>query len=170
MGVESLSTRPPRVVISNAETAEDLSAQYNPEEIKEKIKVNYKELEVLGLSHKPLQYQNTDNYQATFTLGFDALSQYAGSSDTARARRFLMSLCYPRKSAQDVPSGAPPRVLFSWPQLISLTCVIDTLDFSHKRFNNQMKSVLWTVDVTIKETRLVRLYSEDVLVFGTLRS
>lgn len=168
MAESDYAKRPPRVTFSNVETARDCTAQFNPEEVRERIKVNYKDLEVLGLSHKPSQYLNTDNWSSSFTLGFDALSQYEGS--VAHARLFLMSLCYPRRTAQTVAGGAPPRVLFSWPNLLSVTCKIDELDFTHKRFNSRMQSVLWTVDVKVSEGRLVRLYSEDVLAYGTIRS
>lgn len=172
MGAESFARRPPRVTFTNVETGKDCTAQFNPEEVKEKVKANYKGLDVLGMSHKPLQYINTENYVATFTLGFDALSVYEGTSgnNAYSARLFLMSLCYPRRAAQGVPDGAPPRVLFSWPNLLSLTCVVTDLDFTHKRFNSALQSVWWTVDVRIEETRLVRLHSEDVLAYGTLRS
>lgn len=166
--MEDMAKRPPRVTFSNVETAQDCTAQFNPDEVKERIKVNYKDLEVLGHSHKPRQYLNTDNWSGSFTLGFDALSQYEGS--VHRSRLFLMSLCYPRRGAASVLDGAPPRVLFSWPNLLSLTCVIDELDFTHKRFSSTMRNTLWTVDVKITEVRDVRLHSEDVLAFGTLRS
>ena len=48
-----------------------------------------------------------------------------------RARRFLQSLCYPRRGAEDVVGGGPPRALFVWPGVISLTCVLTALSFKY---------------------------------------
>ncbi len=169
--------RPARVTITNVESANAISAQYNPDEIGEKLGVAWNALEMQGLSHQPKQYKYTKNLELDFELGFDALSTapidvlpIAKSDNTDYARRFLHSLCYPRRGAGSVAAGQPPRVLFTWPTLFSLTCGIDSLDFKHKRFTWTMKDVLWTVRVTVSEWRVTRLYSEDVLEHGTIRS
>ncbi|HTJ80540.1 MAG TPA: hypothetical protein VL400_02420, partial [Polyangiaceae bacterium] len=98
------------MTISNVDTGESVSAQFNPEEVSEKLTVNYKDLEIMGFSHKPQQYQNTSNLALSFTLGFDALSVDGGS--VQRTRLFLHSLCYSRRGAsEDVVGGGPPKVV-----------------------------------------------------------
>lgn len=165
---ESLETRPARVTIASVDTGQSVDAQYNPDEVSEKIGVNYKELDIMGMSHKPLQYLSTDNLVVTFELGFDVMTR---DGDKAfLTRNFLQSLCYSKRGAQDVIGGGPTKVLFSWPNLFSLTCVVIGLDFKHKRFFNSMQSTMFTCGVTLKELRIARLYAEDVLANGTLRS
>lgn len=175
---------PDRMTLTNVQTGDAMTAQFNPDEVKEKLVVNYKDLEILGLSHRPKQYQNTSNLALSYELGFDGLStrgiEISGvsfsktfqSQVTAinQARAFLMSLCYAPKGAQTVVGGGPPQVLFTWPNLYSLVCVITGLDFTHKRFARKLPSVLFTVCVTIEEIRTVRLFSEDLLANATIRS
>jgi hypothetical protein len=168
MAGEGLTNRPPRVTIANVDTGRTVDAQFNPDEVKEKLGVNYNALEIMGLSHKPMQYKNTSNLQLTFELGFNALA--TDGDRVFDTRKFLHSLCYAKRGAGDVIGGGPPKVLFSWPNLYSLTCVITNLDFTHKRFNQAMRNVVFTCAVTIEEARTTRLTSEDVLSYGTLRS
>lgn len=168
MAGESLQMRPSRVSIASVDTGQSVDAQFNPDEIEEKLGVNWKELDILGMSHKPLQYLNTDNLVLTFELGFNAMT--TDGQQVFSTRLFLESLCYTKRGAADVIGGAPTKVLFSWPNLFSLTCVVVSLTFKHKRFNNSMQSTAFTCAVTIKEIRTTRLFAEDVLASGTLRS
>jgi hypothetical protein len=57
-----------------------------------------------------------------------------------------------------------------WPTLLALTCKLKTVKFKHSRFNSRLQSCLFVADVTVVEARDVRLYSEDVLGSGTMRS
>lgn len=184
MAGEGLTIAPLRMTLTNVNTGESMTAQYNPEEIREKLVVNYNDLEIMGLSHKPKQYKNTSNLSIQFELGFDALSTSrsvgfddAQNSDAGnfvqpvlRARPWLMSLCYSPKGAQDVVGGGPPDVIFSWPNMFSIVSRITELSFTHKRFDSKMQNVLFTCAISIDEARTVRLYSEDVLDKGTIRS
>lgn len=168
MAGEGLTTRPSRVTIASVDTGKSVDAQFNPQEISEKLGVNWKELDILGMSHKPLQYLNTENLTLSFDLVFNVLSQNGDQAFSTRL--FLHSLCYSKRGSQDVIGGGPSRVLFSWPNLFSLTCVMATMEIKHQRFNNAMQSMQFTATLTIKEARINRLYAEDVLSQGTLRS
>jgi hypothetical protein len=167
---------PERMALTNIETGDGITAQFNPEEITEKVVVNWNDLEIMGLSHQPKQYKSTKNAQIDFEMGFDAhsvrpviQSGVAVTDGPAYARRFLLHLCYSRREAQDVQGGAAPRVLFFWPELFSLTAVITSVEFKHKRFIRTGKPVIFTAKVTIEEARVTRLFSEDVLTGGTMR-
>jgi len=149
-----------------------LTAQFNPTELEEALSVNWNKLPVLGLSHMPLQYQQTDNHGFSFELAFRALDDTGNKLDSiAHARRFLLSLCYSQRGTnQSLATGAPPRVLFYWPQLAALTCVIRKLSIKHTQFNRLGAPVVTAVKVTIEEIRDFRLYAGDVLADGTIRS
>jgi hypothetical protein len=166
---------PARMSLSNLSTSQSviqtLEAQFNPTQLRETIVVNYARLAVLGLSHKPLQYQNTDNHTFPIELAFRAYDAKGNRlDDNKAARRFLMSLCYPRRGSSTVTGGAPPRLLFVWPGLMSLVAVITKLEFEHTLFNFLGDPVHSSAKIDLEEIRDVRLFSEDVLAQGTLRS
>jgi len=166
--------KPPRMTLTNLTTGRGFSAQFNPTEIEESLAANYNELKVLGQSHVPLQYTGTSNLELTFSLGFDALAVYSGQDGERAtvwsARRFLVSLCYPSIDGHGVSGGAPPDVRLFWPSLLALTTKIKTVKLKHTRFNSRLQTVLFSADVAVAEARDVRLYSEDVLESGTMRS
>lgn len=168
MGLEIASQRPSRMSIANMASGDSIEAQFNPTEFEETLEVNWARLTVPGLSHQPLQFINTGNAKFSLELYFDAAST---KFDTfALARRFLQSLCYPKRGAQDVIGGGPPRALFVWPDVISLSCVLTSLSFKHARFNAQGVPIQYSAKVSLEEIRDMRLLSEDVLNSGTQRS
>jgi hypothetical protein len=170
MGLEAADQAPARMSIANLSTGNSVDAQFNPTELEEALEVNWARQTVPGLSHQPLQFVNTNNTKFTFELNFEAQDPTTGLDQILHARRFLQSLCYPRRGAADVASGGPPRALFVWPTIASLTCVITALAFKYRRFNVAGTPVQFTVKVSLEEIRDVRLVSEDVLASGTQRS
>jgi hypothetical protein len=113
---------------------------------------------------------NTGNAKFALELHFEAQDPATNLDQIHFARRFLQSLCYPRRGAEDVAGGGPPRALFVWPGVISLTCVLTALAFKYLRFNVAGAPVEFSAKVTLEEIRDVRLLSEDVLADGTRRS
>ena len=170
MALEVAGQTPARMSIANISTGDSIEAQFNPTELEEALEVNWARQTVPGLSHQPLQFVNTGNTKFTLELNFEAQDPTADLAQLLRARRFLQSLCYPRRGAGDVISGGPPRALFVWPTVISLTCVITSLAFKYSRFNLAGTPVQFTAKLGLEEIRDVRLLSEDVLASGTQRS
>lgn len=156
--------------IANVSTGESVEAQFNPTDFDEALEVNWARQTVPGLSHQPLQFVNTGNAKFTLELNFEAQDLTTDLDQIHLARRFLQSLCYPRRGAEDVVGGGPPRALFVWPNVVSLTCVVTVLSFKYGRFNVEGTPVQFTAKVTLEEIRDVRLISEDVLADGTQRS
>lgn len=159
--------RPERMSLANLTTAQAIDLQYNPTELAMDLEVDWASGTILGLSHELLQYSHTKNLQPSFELAFDEVAnrQY----DAQKAMRFLMSLCYAPKGASDIRAGAPPRVLFVWPNLCTLTTVIAKESFKFTRFAQNGRPTGWIVQMTIKEIRDVRLTMEDVLLNGIQR-
>lgn len=183
----ALSQTPPRMTISNVETGQQLTAQFNPEEIEEIVMANYTELDVQGQSHKPMHYKNTENLALSFELTFDSASARdviledpnnvgVGSFGNKAAlidavRAYLHSFFYPMKSeVGDIIGSSPPRALFSWPGLYAIVCRTMRMTVKHKRFANDTgQSSLFTAKLELKEARIIRLTSEDVYNLGTIR-
>lgn len=162
---------PDRLTFGNLATGEEMTAQYNPTELEETIKPEYAKLKVLGLSHEVHQYQNTASAGWKFELAFSAFADDGSKlDDLLKSRRFLHSLCYSSRSAQTVAQAVPPRVLFVWPTLISVSAVIVGLKFKFTDFSLGGAPIRMTVSVEIDEVRDERLYSEDVRANGTIRS
>ncbi len=170
MSLDVVSERPARMSIANVATGESVEAQFNPSEFEEALEVNWTRQTVPGLSHQPLQFVNTGNVKFTLELNFEVQDPSTDLDTIHQGRRFLQSLCYPRRGAEDVVGGGPPRGLFVWPNVISLTCVVTALSFKYGRFNLEGTPVQFTAKVTLEEIRDVRLLSEDVLADGSQRS
>lgn len=169
--------RPERVVLTDIATNEYITAQFNPDEVAEKLAVNWARMKMLGQGQQELQYENTENLQIDFELGFDALSlneggrfDLSGASGIESARRWLHSLCYARREAASIDDGGAAQVLLVWPNLYALVTVIRSLEFSHKRFAWTMESTLFSAKVALEENCTFRLTREDVLAYGTLRA
>jgi hypothetical protein len=170
MSLDLVSQRPARMSIANVSTGDSVEAQFNPNELEEALEVNWTRQTVPGLSHQPLQFVNTGNVKFTMELNFEVQDPSTDLETIHLARRFLLSLCYPRRGAEDVVGGGPPRALFVWPGVISLTCVVTSLSFKYDRFNLEGTPVQFTAKVTLEEIRDVRLLSEEVLADGSQRS
>jgi len=170
MSLDVAGQIPARMSIANVSTGDSIEAQFNPTAFEEAIDVNWARQTVPGLSHQPLQFVHTGNTRFSLELNFEVQDPTTSLDEIHYARRFLQSLCYPRRGAEDVEGGGPPRALFVWPSVISLTCVVTALSFKYSRFNLDGTPIQFTVRVILEEIRDVRLISEDVLADGTQRS
>lgn len=159
---------PPKMTVSNLNTGLTMRAQYNPTQFEEQVAANYTRQNVPGLSHMPLQFQNSANEQFSFELFFRAEKE-SEMVEIHRWRRFLKSLVIPRGGADTIQGGAPPRVLLVWPRMLSLTCVLTTAKFTHEHFNQMMQSRVFRVAVQFEEIRDVRMASDDVFDDTALR-
>jgi hypothetical protein len=174
MSFQGLGTmKPPRVSFTDLRTAESFDMPFTPEGFSEKVSPQWNRQAILGMSHQNLQFGYTDNYQISGMVFPFLLPDPPGPGGLTMlddGRRFLMSLCYPSETADSVRTGGPPRVLILWPNLLSLTCVLDGLTITHQAFNSEGNTVRFTASVDLVEIRDVRLTSETVRARGTRRS
>lgn len=172
MPFDAMAQRPDRMSIANLATAESVELQYNPTELEETIGAVYNRQTVLGMSHQILQFSHTENLSISFDLAFDALTNAESfdADDCLNARRFIHALCYPRAGAALVADGAPPRALFVWPHLYTLTCVITKARFRFTRFFGTGKPSAFKCSLSIEEIRDFRVTSEELMADGTQRA
>lgn len=159
-----------------------VEAHFNPVALEKVIKVHWNKLPVPGLSHQRHQYHHTENVQFKFDLQFEALQitlhtkgqsavrGFDGPNGIGTAARFIESLCYPAGDAQSVQDGAPPRVLFFWPNFLSITCVVAEEHWKTTMFAQDGTPRRQTCSLTLEEIRDTRLTSSDVLRKGDRRS
>lgn len=165
----ALQQRAPRMFIQDLKTLEIMEAQFNPASLDEVLAVDWNRLVSPGNSHRRMQYNYTDNLKVSFELIFDALQ--SGETETLKdARKFLHSVCYAKKGAQSVREGEATRVLFVWPELFTLSCVITNLAIKHTAFNLAGHPIYMTAKISLEEIRDTRLFSEDVRNDGTQRT
>lgn len=167
----SLATRPPKMYVQDLATLERVDAQFNPTKLERMISVEWAKLTIPGLSHRPLQYNFTDNSKTQIELVYDAQLPGCTVPQLLHTANFFESICYTKRGAQNVAGGQPSRVLFKWPTLLSLTCVVaGGLKISYERFNKEATPTYLRLTVPLEEIRDVRLFSEDVLASGGQRS
>lgn len=178
---DAMNQHPEKMYVQSMEPGlPTLTAQYNPEELKERITASYDRVRVPGLGHEPLQYMNTKNAEYKLSLFFSAIGKLDHHSvlvdmdkvleDMEYARRYLTAHCYPRGKAGTVHQREPSRVLLVWPNALSLQCVITDLEFTFTEFGLSGKPIAFTVDVTFEEVRDRSITMQDVLQVGTFRA
>jgi hypothetical protein len=155
------------MTITNVETGELISAQFNPDELSEKLEASYNEPEIVGHSHQPLQFKSTKNLALSFTMVLDGMSLVDNENGDRLDdhRNFIHSLFYPMRSG-----AGTPRVLLVYPKIYSIVCRAKSLDGNHKRMSKTGRSTLYEMKISWSEVLVRKLYSEDVRIVGTLRS
>jgi hypothetical protein len=144
-----------------------IEAQFNPNTLKETISAVWSDIVVPGLSHERRHYSHTKSVPFKFALQFDALAymRNAGTEYVERAMNFLRSLGY-----ASINTGAPPRVLFFWPNFISLTATIEEISFDYTGWLPSGEAIRFSAEITLKEIRDAHMTRTDILVAGNQRS
>jgi Contractile injection system tube protein len=136
---------------------------FNPTQLSEKVAVNYTRQVVPGLSHQPLQYQSTGNWQVpSVEFYLDAYASAGVPTDAGimRFRAFLRSLTVPPAATEGVVATTPPRVLFVWPNVLTIETAITDLEFQYRQFGNDGAVLVYTATCSFEQVFDVRVTSE----------
>lgn len=158
----AVSTEPQKLVLTNlAADDQELIAQFNPTQFSEELAANWTALTVPGAPWQPLQFINTENFKLKMELFF--LAQTVDDLEKIhRARLLLLAWCYPRSVSSDIIGGAAPRILVTWPGMLSLEAVLREVSIRHQRFNRVGQSVHFTANVSFEEANDVLLSFDSV--------
>lgn len=157
----------PKATLMNTTTQERWEAPFNPSSFELQLRVNYKRTQSPGLSHERLSYQNTGNnvIPLEFFVSQINTDQTMGS-DFADAllddQKFLQSLCYPES---DIDYGyiGPPRVLFIWPNVITMIGRITQLNIMNRSFrSSDLTPIVMAAKLNFEEDLDERILSGDV--------
>lgn len=162
------TTAPRRMCLINYETGEDLEAQFNPSAVTVELEAFFNKLKVAGQSHEELQYGNTGNARVSFELAWDALA--ADGPDLTDVDAFFLSLLHPPQTVSSVSAGAPPRVLFSWPNWICMLAAYPKLKITTTRWDSAGAPTYQRISVELEERRTRRIGSEVVRRVGLQRA
>ena len=156
-------SRAPRCVLVNVTTGESMECLFNPTQLSEKLQVNWNRLVVPGLSHQVLQYQSTSNRQLTsveFYLDQFFAEEQPGHVDILAFGEFLRALTVPPAGTEGVLATAPPRVLFLWPGVVTIECVIASIELQYRQLAASGQVLVYTATVTFDEILDTRVTSE----------
>lgn len=168
---------PARGILVDLNSGADVDFPMNPTKLEEVIQVNWQEQRVVGMSHPVLQFVGTGAH--TFPSVEFLADKYAMSRERNKNiteveflffKRFLQSLTVPPRSAKNVAGGSPPRVLFIWPEVVSMVVVVRSVSIRHERFDIQGRSIRYIAQVTFSEVRDVRMTSEQLFNQGSIRA
>ena len=152
-------SRPPRCSLANVTTGESIECLLNPTELTEKLQVNWNRLVVPGLSHQILQFQSTGNRQLSnveFYLDRFFAAEQPAHPDILDFRRFLLELTVARPGSETVLATAPPRVLVVWPKVLTIECVIASVEFNYRQFASDGALLVYTANVSFEAVLDVR--------------
>jgi hypothetical protein len=138
---------------------------FNPTQLTERLQVNWSHLAVPGLSHQVLQFQGTSNRQLAgvdFYLDRFFARQQPSQVDILQFRGFLRALTVPPKGTEGVFATAPPRVLFIWPNVVTVECVVASVDFQYRQLAIDGAILVYTASVTFEEILDTRVTSEEL--------
>lgn len=170
-----LSRAPLRGSLVNLSTGELQTFPLNPTVLEERIQSIYQEVEILGMSHTPLQFKITGATQIPVEFYVSRIQRAKRTGQAVEDtvildfKRYLQALTVPVRGAADVIGGAPPRVLFIWPFVITMTCVVRNIVFAYRRFDSLGDPLVYTARVDFTEARDLRITSEQVREVGSVR-
>ena len=165
MSFDGVLARPPRCVLANVTTGESIECLVNPTQLSEKLQVNWNRLAVLGLSYQVLQFQSTANRQLSgveFYLSRFFAAEQPGDVNILEFRAFLRALTVPPQGTEDVAGTTPPRVLFIWPEVVTVECVVTSVEFTYKQLAVDNTILVYTAGVTFEEILDARVTSEEL--------
>ena len=139
--------------------------RYNPTQITEKLQVNWNRQVVPGLSHQVLQFQSTSNRQLTgveFYLDRFFATEQPGDPNILEFRSFLRALTVPPAVTEGVLATAPPRVLVVWPNVLTIECVVASIDFQYRQLAVDSSVLVYAAAVTFEEILDTRVTSETL--------
>jgi hypothetical protein len=164
MVLSAALARAPRCTLLNVQTAEAMECLFNPAQLTEKVQVGWNHLSVPGLSHQPLQFQNTGNRQLAgveFTLDRFFAEAQISAPEVLDFAAFLRALTVPPAAEGGVLAGAPPRVLVVWPRVLVLEAVVTELEFAFRRFAVDGRVLTYVATCTFEEILDARVTSEE---------
>jgi hypothetical protein len=138
---------------------------FNPTQVQEQVQARYQRHPALGLAWEPLHYVGSSNrtYQGVefYVDRFFAQAQ-PSAPDIRDFRAFLRAFMAPPEASAGTPSGAPPRLLFIWPDVAVMEAVVTDLEFQYKQFDTYGDVLVYTATCALEAVALRPVTSESL--------
>ena len=72
------------------------------------------------------------------------------------------ALTVPPEGTEDVAATAPPRVLFIWPEVVTVECVVASVEFTYNQLAVDGTVLVYAANVTFEEILDTRVTSEEL--------
>ncbi len=153
-----------RMTLTNIETAETLEVQFNPEQWRSQITVNFARKVVQGYSSHRLQYGSTGNRTFELELFYigHTIEEVGRIND---ARLYLESLCYVPRDERSA-AASTPRVLLLWPKFVAMQVKVVSHGDLVFRFARSGQPTGFRIRLGFEEDLDRRLTMEDVRLQG----
>lgn len=153
-----------RMTLTNIETNETIEVQFNPEQFRSQLSVNFARKVVQGFSSHRLQYGSTGN--RTFELELFYIGHTIEEVGRINDQRlFIESLCYVPRGERS-PSASTPRVLLLWPNFIAMQVKVVRHGDAIFRFARSGQPTGFRIQVGFEEDLDRRITMEDVRIAG----
>jgi hypothetical protein len=173
-----------RASIMNLSTGELHEFQYNPEQLRASLRVNYARKSPHASSHAWLQYRGTSNITIPLKLIFHRgafLRRQRGLTGSTRStaklierfeswRPFLYEMCYPEGDPRDPLRRAPPLARLTYPGWLAIDLAITGLDITDLAFDVKLRPVHSEADIQFEEHRIWRMSSSMARQLGMRRT
>jgi hypothetical protein len=170
-----LQTSAVLVNFKNLVSGETKGIFINPEELETEATAKYKAMNILGMGNVPSVYENTEIQTWEFSLYLNAnLFQNKGKITRKQAtdaiqdyNSFLLSLVFPvQTSFKGWIGGEPPKVFFSWPNVLSAPCRVESVKWTLKMFDIGGAVSHEMAKIKLRVDNKYLYYSEDVRFLG----
>lgn len=168
-------------------STERLLFQFNPTQLRERIRVDYGMTLPFQGSHEISTYTGTRSERIPLDLfytvfdgkvsgaerRFPDLTRFPATDQTAESalagpERFLKSLCYAAKD-----DAAPPTVVFDWPTILRMFVRVESLDIGFDHFDHpKLRGLTLVASMVLREELPIdhRLTLESVRQLGSVRA
>lgn len=148
------------MTLGNLETGESITAQYNPTKVDIAVEAVYGRTKTPGATSEEMQFSHVSNAKLSFILTFNARAP--GAPDILDVEAYLLSLIHPATRVGGVTSGAPPLVVFSWPNWIMLVTRKPKFSQETLAFNKNGRPELQTYKVELESQHTRRIGREQI--------
>jgi nucleoid-associated protein YgaU len=148
-----------KATITNTNTGDRITVQFNPEEYTVSRDVNYAQAAIPGLQGPLLQFAHGNMRTLEMELFIDTLEAHTGNAAGDDARRVVQRVV--ALMDIDPATHAPPVVLFTWASL-SFTCVLARASQKFIMFRQDGVPVRARVQVTFNEFLNAELEAREV--------
>lgn len=165
MQLTQAASRPPKCLLINSLTGEAMEPMFNPTQVQEQMQARYQRHQAPGLAWEPLHYVGTSNrtFQGVefYVDRFFAQAQ-SDAVDIREFRAFLRAFMAPPEASAGTPSGAPPRLLFIWPDVAVMEAIVTELDFQYRQFDAFAGVLVYTATCSLEAVAMRPVTSESL--------
>lgn len=161
--------KPPRVLLQNLATGEEIEAPLNPNKLPLSISPKWTKAHAHGHTSQAAHYAGTEDIKLDleFVLFWHLIEEAknAGTAigDLMEYEKFLLALTFPVADESSVGRASPPKLLLVWPYTLSMVFRVESLKLDHEDFSNvNLQPLAARAQVSMTSVRTGRITSEFV--------